>query len=229
MIKEKLTQYFTVWWIPLCFYMIPLLIVIFTPHIKKDWIIDLSLSLFFINFLGTILSSLVHLVTKKWIPAVFQIIVSFCLLFFISILFILSPPDNYGVDKEIPKGIEIYEPITEKLVEEDLIKNNLIIGSYFQPGIYTYYTDFKPKELGYFYIKAFEITSNDRLSEERITRSSKISVEDFTNQIYTGEFTIYEGSFGDKYAGRIELWFSPKNGKEYKITERNYIVEGWMR
>lgn len=41
---------------------------------------------------------------------------------------------------------------------------------------------------------------------------------------------IYEGSWGDKYGARIELWFEPLNGsKDYKITERNYIVEGWMR
>jgi hypothetical protein len=46
--------------------------------------------------------------------------------------------------------------------------------------------------------------------------------------------TIFElvggiGSWGDKYGARIELWFEPLNGNNYKITERNYIVEGWMR
>jgi len=106
----------------------------------------------------------------------------------------------------------------------------LILGHSAQPGIYIYYTDYQPKENGYFYIKAFEITSNDRLSADRIKERSKIIVENLEKDEYQGEFTIYEGSWGDKYGSRIELWFQPSNGKdEYKITERNFIVEGWMR
>ncbi|WP_156027019.1 hypothetical protein [Sporocytophaga myxococcoides] len=48
-------------------------------------------------------------------------------------------------------------------------------------------------------------------------------------KIYEGAFTIYEGSSDDKYGSRIELWYQPLNGKEYKVTERNYIIEGWTR
>jgi len=85
-------------------------------------------------------------------------------------------------------------------------------------------------ESGYFYIKAFELTSNDRLSGDRMKERSKIKVKTLGKEQYEGEFTIYEGSWGDKYGSRIELWFQPSKGKnEYKITERNYIVEGWMR
>lgn len=41
---------------------------------------------------------------------------------------------------------------------------------------------------------------------------------------------IFTFSPPDYYGARIELWFEPINGnKEYKITERNYVVEGWMR
>ncbi|MCC8358919.1 hypothetical protein [Salinimicrobium sediminilitoris] len=106
----------------------------------------------------------------------------------------------------------------------------MIISALFQPGIYSYYTDHKPKEPGYFYIKAFEVTSNDRLSQEQMDDNSKITVTDLDKEFYEGEFTIYEGSWGDKYAGRIELWFSPTtSNKDYRVTQRNYIIEGWMR
>ena len=95
---------------------------------------------------------------------------------------------------------------------------------------YNYYTNYQPKELGSFFIKAFEITSNDRLSEERMTNRSQILVENLNRQVYSGEFTIYEGSWGDKYGARIELWYKPANGNsEYKITQKNYIIEGWQR
>ena len=83
---------------------------------------------------------------------------------------------------------------------------------------------------GNFYIKAFEVTSNDHLSADRMKIKSKVNVENLESKLYSGEIMIYEGSWGDKYGARIELWFEPLNGsKDYKITERNYIVEGWMR
>ena len=141
-----------------------------------------------------------------------------------------SPPDYYGANKKIPENIEINEPVSDKPTKEQYDKYDLILGHSFQPGIYSYYTDYQPKESGYFYIKAFELTSNDRLSGDRMRERSKIKVENLGKEKYEGEFTIYEGSWGDKYGSRIELWFHPLNGKdEYKITERNYIVEGWMR
>ena len=144
-------------------------------------------------------------------------------------IFIYSPPDYYGANKKIPENIEISEPISEKPTKEQFDKYNLILSHSVQPGIYSYYTDYQSKENGYFFIKAFEITSNDRLSADRIKNKSKIQVDNFLQGEYEGEFTIYEGSWGDKYGSRIELWFQPLNGKEYKIIERNFIVEGWMR
>ena len=57
----------------------------------------------------------------------------------------------------------------------------------------------------------------------------KESIYEPKDSIYSAEFTIYEGSWGDKYGARIELWFKPDNGKEFKVNQKNYIVEGWMR
>jgi len=75
------------------------------------------------------------------------------------------------------------------------------------------------------------VISNEELSKERIRLKSKIKVERLIDKIHSGEFTIYEVSWGDKYGTRIELWFDPANRrrKNYKIAERNYIIEEWMR
>ena len=63
-----------------------------------------------------------------------------------------------------------------------------------------------------------------------MTNRSQILVENLNRQVYSGEFTIYEGSWGDNYGARIELWYKPANGNsEYKITQKNYIIEGWQR
>jgi len=229
-IKNAFNQYFKIWWIPILSYLIPFGIYLIGDGFKSDAIIDFSLVIFFINILGNITSSIVQIVIKKWFYLIPQIGISFSLFFYVSIFFTFSPPDYYGANKTIPKGIEIYKPIESEPTKTEFEKYDLILSSGGQPGIYNYYTNKKPTESGNFYIKAFEITSNDKLSEDRMKIRSKVKVENFETTIYSGEFTIYEGSWGDKYGARIELWFEPSNGnKDYKIAERNYIVEGWMR
>jgi len=148
----------------------------------------------------------------------------------VSLIFIYAEPDYYGAHKEIPQGIEISEPLTTHPSQNDYKNYDLMISNSVQPGIYNYYTDFVPNERGFFFIKAYEITSNDQLSESRIKQKSKVEASGSVPAISQGEFTIYEGSWGDKYGSRIELWYhSEKGNKEFKITERNFIVEGWMR
>jgi hypothetical protein len=226
---HSIKKYFTIWWIPIISYLLPVIIYISGTLLKSDDIIDFALIIFYVNILGNVISSIVQIAIKKWFFIFPQIIVSGLLFFYVSILFLCSPPDYYGANKTIPKNIKIEYPTQKEISENELLKNDFKLASISQPGIYNYYTNYEPKELGTFYIKAFEITSNDRLSEERMTERSKVKIENLNEKIHSGEFTIYEGSWGDKYGARIELWFKPQNKKEYKITEKNFVVEGWMR
>ena len=226
---NAIKKYFKIWWIPLVAYLIPILIYILGTIIKSDNIIDIALLIFFLNILGNIISSIVQISIKKWYLIFPQIIVSGFLYFYVSILFTFSPPDYYGANKTIPQNIKFEKPIEREITEKDLRKNDFKLAEISQPGIYNYYTNYQPKELGTFFIKAYEITSNDRLSEARMTNRSKVIVENLNIGIHSGQFTIYEGSWEDKYGARIELWYEPKIGKSYKIAEKNYIVEGWMR
>ncbi len=182
------------------------------------------------NIIGTIISSIVQIVMMKWYFTFPQLGIAAFLFYCVGILFTYSPPDYYGANKIIPEDIEFSEPLDSLPANREFELYDLILTSKGQPGIYKYYTDYKPKETGYFYIKSFEITSNDRLSEDRMKRESRVNAEDLELQKFEGNFTIYEGDWGDKYGSRIELWFQPSNGnKEYKIAERNYIIEGWQR
>lgn len=229
-IKNTFFKYFKIWWIPIVSYLIPFIIFLLGEGLKNDDIIDISLIIFFLNILGNLISAIVQIFIKKWYFLIPQILISGFLFVFVSIIFTFSPPDYYGANKVIPENLEIYEPIETKPTESELKDYDLILASSFQPGIYNYYTDFQPTEIGSFYIKAFEVTSNDHLSADRMKIRSKVKVENLEPKLYSGEFSIYEGSWGDKYGARIELWFEPLNGKEdYKIAERNYVVEGWMR
>lgn len=222
-------NYFKIWWIPILSYSIFFIFFFLGSILKRDWIIDFSLILFYINFLGVIISGIIQIVNKKWYLIIPQVGVSILLYTFLSIVFLFSPPDYYGAHKVIPKWIEINKLIEGIPTKEEFKKYDLIISSSFQPGIYNYFTDFETSNRGYFYIKAFELSSGDRLSKDRIHLRSRVKKDSIQNSYYTGEFTIYEGSWGDKYGARIELWFESDKLDNFKITERNYIIEGWER
>ncbi|UFH33455.1 hypothetical protein LNP04_07035 [Chryseobacterium sp. C-71] len=222
-------KYFLIWWIPIISYLVPYVIFQLGLLLKKDDIVDFSLILFYINILGNIASSIVQIVIKKWYLLFPQLIISAFLFFFVSVYLAFSPPDFYGANKTIPKNVKFETPVEKEITEKDLKLNDFRLAEISQPGIYSFYTNHQPKVAGYFFIKAFEITSNERLSEERINEQSKIVVEKPSAKIYKGGFTIYEGSWGDKYGARIELCYKPNNDKEYKVNQKNYIVEGWMR
>jgi len=188
------------------------------------------LILFYLNILGSTISSIVQVIIRKWYLLFPQLIVSGFLFFYVSIFFTFSPPDFYGAHKKIPVDIEISEPLNSIPTQQDYEKHDLILTVYGQPGIYQYYTDINPKESGFLYIKAYEITSNDQLSKDRLKERSKTIVNSTVQCSFFNDFTIYEGSWGDKYAARIELWFDPEGDKpDYKLADRNYIIEGWMR
>ncbi|MDP8051478.1 hypothetical protein [Pasteurella atlantica] len=230
-----LLVYFKVWWIPILFYLVPFFLFNLGNTFKSNLLLEWSDITFLINFLGSFIAA-ISIIWKKPCFSLLQIIFS---LFFLHIILVIdlfgARPDYYGVNKEIPENIEIGHPILYKSCPtlEELKKSDLIIADSFQGGLYTYFTDYQPTETGYFYLKAFEVTSNDSLSDKRLPHQSKILVNDLTrNELYSlgKSFTIYEGSWGDYYGARFELWFVPSNGNpEYKITERNYIIEGWQR
>lgn len=117
----------------------------------------------------------------------------------------------------------------EKVYQEEIPKKELGVQNDFKLndgyGYYSFYVNFKPKEKGYLYIKAFKVTTNDLLSDEYLNDWSKSMIDDVTAKIYSGSFTINKGA-GDRYCARIELWFKPNSGKEYMVNQKNYIVEG---
>jgi len=221
---------FSHWLIPILINFIVIFLFIAGMLLKRDSIVDLSIWIFFLNIPFTIISSIIQIVNRKWYYTFPQIGFLFVLFFILGFIFILSPPDFYGVHKKIPEGISISEPLTSKPPQQLFNASHLIVSCIDQPGIYTYYTDYIPQEDGYFYIKAFEINSNDELSKDDIMDKSKVFSEKMNPHIKEGTFRIYEGSWGDKYASRMELWFHPLSKKPaFKIEERNYIIEGWQR
>ena len=222
-------KYFTIWWIPIATNFLAIGIFFIGTLFKRDWLIDLSLIVFFVNIIGTIISSIVQIIIRKWYFIFPQLGLAAFLFYYVVIIMTYSPPDYYGAHKEIPENVDFSNPLDSLPTNEDFRENNFVLINNFQPGLYLYQTDYIPTETGHFYVKAFEINSNHRLSGERMKVRSKVVVDNLESQIWKGEFTVYEGDWGDKYGSRMELWYQPSNGQEYKVEERNFIIEGWQR
>jgi hypothetical protein len=226
---QHIKKYFTIGWIPIVANFLAIGIFFLGLSLRRDWIVDLSLIVFYLNIIGTIISSVVQIVNGKWYFIFPQLGLAAFLFYYAGMVFTFSPPDYYGVHKEIPENIDFSNPLDSLPTDEEFEKHDFVLINNFQPGLYIYQTDHRPTESGHFYVKAYEINSNDRLSGERMEVSSKVVVDNLEQQKWQGEFTIYEGDWGDKYGSRIELWFKTTAGQEYKVEERNFIIEGWQR
>ena len=139
---------------------------------------------------------------------------------------------------EIPEG-ENYQKPTEYLNNKqvDSLKGITadserieIVGTGY--GGYDFYMWHKPTEKGEIYIKAFETTKNQRLSEGKLTNRTKNTIRELSDdyKLFTGRTVIDEGTFEKYYPARFELWFkSAMDGTERKLTEKSYLIDGWDR
>lgn len=171
----------------------------------------------------------------------------FCVSFIVSFTMMFgSSTDIFACGLELPKDVELNYPIDLDTADradeiildadkmDDFIGAEFQLYSSFQPGLYEYDLWLKSKIDGTVYLKAFEITQNIQLSNSSLRDRSTLEVEATNDKVKKFDlkrhFTIYEGDFGQPYGARFEVWFIQSDGKrEFKILEKNYVIEGWMR
>lgn len=242
----KILKYcFDKWWRPLIFFGLTTLIFGISEIIQNDKLIDYSFYFFAIGLLGLLISTVYQLIKKKWLYA-FLTITTFGLGVFGFFLLAIAQfwanqlmPDRYADNLTIPDNIEIYEPIGDgwnirlnDISQHDKKEFDFEVYKSFQPGLYEFDLWIGKIDSGTVYLRVYEITQNDRLSKDRLTKKSSIRVGNHTSDTRRfgtqDHFTIYEGDFGKPYAARFEVWYQPDSGKERKLTEKNYIIEGWQ-
>jgi hypothetical protein len=113
-------------------------------------------------------------------------------------------------------------------------ENELEITSGLQGGIYNLFGFVNPGQAGYVYIKAFEATQDIPLSSNDLETQTREYVGFSGNNnekfLYNSYFIISEGSWGNYYPARFELWFVPLDDEpERKIAEDIFLIEGWQR
>jgi hypothetical protein len=151
-------------------------------------------------------------------------------------------PDVFAENLELPENVELNYPVDLAMDEtrpdsfdiKEFTETDFQLYNSLQPGLYQYDLWLKSNIGGTIYLKVFEITKNIRLSKSRLQDASELSVISTNNEVKrfstSHHFTIYEGDFGQPYGARFEVWLIPQNGREeFKILEKNYVIEGWMR
>lgn len=162
--------------------------------------------------------------------------------------------DNFGKRHPIPEGMEYYitkitpeygNTSAQAYLDSLVVERGIVVVDYGQPGQYRYMANVPAiPEKGKIYLKLYEATTNLPLSEY-IKYNTTIEVEaSDTAVIYamksdgkhsmetknTQYFTVQEGSWGDYYAARVELWYQPKSGGEEQLLHSViYQIEGWSR
>lgn len=211
--------------------------------IPNKYIFYLCCYIPFVFFFATIFFGIIRISKKEYVRGILQSSFAFILgivvFGFFSFFLMFYPNDFYANNLEIPKNIKFEKPL-EIIYENDkpeiiVTKEDVILYDYFQPGIYKYDIFLRRIEKGNVYLKIFEITNNELLSEKEIKEKSQIEVGNQTDELkrfeLQGDFKIYEGDWGDFYGSRVEVWFKPDdiNKPERKLVTKNYVVQGWMR
>ena len=243
-LKQKMNFFVKFWWIfPIVNLVSALLIVPSANH--NLW--GLTSALFIVFILLLVVQGIIFiycLCKKEWwqsVGSAIGCIVCFIAFYIISFIYLIvssSQPDPFGKEHPIPEGMEYEIPLNENAPVEVIVdgfseKEYLQVWNDFQGGLYQYSFYYPELPDGDVFLRCFEVTENIELSTSRLRKASTVKVIDHTEFGMIADkqnFTIYEGDWGDYYVARIEVWYkNARTGKETKLLEKIYRVEGWMR
>ena len=203
---------------------------------------------FFGVTLFILVSWIILLINKQWKKCLYSFLITILVVCVLSIpigfISLFAPgSDDFGRMHSIPDGLEYTIPF-EVNSNPSVVIDSLDTDTYlqiwndFQGGNYKYDFYYGALPAGEISLRCYEATKDIRLSAQtpwgdRIYESSKVAIDStssFSKLVNKQRFTIYEGDWGDYYVARIEVWHKDaKTGKETKLMEKVYRVEGWMR
>jgi hypothetical protein len=213
--------------------------------VQNDIYTDVTFFLFLIFFF-LVMIILIYQIINNNRPAILMALLCILLgilsFFFLSIAYYIQSitmGDHYADDLIIPQNIEVYKPAggelgerTDSIIRLKKTNQDFVLYKAGQSGHYNYDIWVGTIDSGTVYLKAYEVTKNDRLSEQSLTKNSQIRIGNPSPEIkrfeMNGYFTIYEGDWEVPYAARFEVWFRPDSGNERLLFEKNYIISGWQ-
>lgn len=234
-------QLYEKWYRPLILMFIGFIVAFFVLSIRREIALNISIVLLIISPIIPLVFGIISLARKDYLRGALQtvlaIVFGFATIGFFSFTLLFYPSDFFAEGIEIPQNIKFEKPIDlngENPVPS-ITEQNIVLVDDLQPGIYRYDIYLKNIEKGSVYLKIYESTQNQLLSEKEIQKNSKIEIEKPSQELkkfsLKNHFTVYEGDWGQFYGSRVEVWFvtSNKTQKERKLFEKNYIIQGWQR
>lgn len=232
--------YFNKWYAPVLLAVASGVMCFFLVSIRYKYVLELCLLIPFFTLLASLWLSVKRLFRKDYINGVLQLITtlgfSFIVVYIAYVICFFYPYDFFGQSHTVPEGVKYNIPLEQGKPSNSAI-NEITLYNGIQPGIYYYSVQVTNLPAGSIYLKAYEVTENTPLSADRLPGRSAIKIEKpiadtpvILSLPAQRDFTIYEGDWGDPYLARFELWFKPDaGGKEKKLSEKIYKIEGWMR
>lgn len=250
--SKLIKTYLNVWYIPVLVIVILGFLGLFTMQYPSQMLFYLSLLMPLLAIISSLGLGLLRLFKKDFKKGLLQIglttiagAIGFILT---SFLLMFYPYDFYASGLKIPDNVLIHKPKGEKFKElvihssklestktiKNISETDFELRNSFQPGLYEIDVWVGKLDSGKVFLRVFELTNEDPLSEPMLQVSSTIELvntsDTFKKFSSSKHFTIYEGDWGDPYAARFELWYKSKRAdKEVLLAKKNYQIEGWMR
>lgn len=239
-ITDKILKY---WWAYTLISLLAIgaLILMEVKNVHLSWLEDICGYVFLLAAALQLTALVISVVRRRFLVALCIFLGGIVNIYaFIMLAFMLwmtlGENDDFGKRHPIPAGMVCQEP-NESFCVDDVDSTDtsswLRIQKDSQGGIYDYLYFSKSLPDGYIYLKCYEATENILLSEDRMMMRTKVNVRQHDRFGPVGGycvFTIYEGSWGDYYPVRVEVWHhGEKTGKDQMLTSKIYKMEGWQK
>ena len=237
--KNLFIYCFDKWWRPVLFFVVIGILLILTSGLDILFLDEILRALANTSTVFILISFGYQLYRKRFVEGFISIIFLFVTGLAYDFM-ILADGDHWADGLKIPAVIQIESPIgdyggvkSDSILKLHRNQTDLFLYNSFQPGIYQYEFWTGKIDSGFIYLKAFEITNGDALSEENLEKNTQLSIGNVSDTIarfsLKKDFKIYEGDWGKFYAARFEVWFKPLlGGEERKLFQKNFKIEGWM-
>jgi len=235
--KDLVAKY---WWMPFVVFLVFTAIdTFFAVYTYQEYFFPYIIgTVGLLAFVTQIVVFFTLLFTKQWRPFIFTsiaLIVSILVTLFVGFftLFMGGHKDHFGARHPIPEGMEYALP-DERMAfpMEDDSSTWILLDEDFQPGILNYKIAVPELPDGTVYVDAYEATSffHLRFCDDHSPITRRVLNHNCFGVIFDDQAMLYDGIWGEPYAVRIVVTFTPDGSSEKQIiTSKVYKLEGWQR
>ena len=206
---------------------------------QEYWFPSIVTGIWLLSLLFLISFPLVFIFMKEWKTSALSfvaLVIAIAVFFVVGFysFFMGGHQDHFGARHPIPEGLEYKIPNEKGIIPSESDTTTwILLQEDSQPGIYACSLSAPALPDGTISLDAYEVTSGFNLRFQgnnhdwiimHITNHSEFGT------INSLEATLYDGIWGEPYAVRLEISFTPEDSEEKQIlATKVYKLEGWSR